>query len=92
MYVLSLLTDDEGVGPGLGALLASAIYKILKLLDYEQNNGSQDRDDTMQIVRLIKGIEGSSFSRDTFSQKDPVGEIIVSEVDPKSKEVGGATV
>ena len=39
-----VLVNPLGVGPGLGALLASAVYKVLKLLKYHEVNGTQDRD------------------------------------------------
>lgn len=37
----------RGVGPGLGASIATGFYLMLKLLSYEKVNGKQDRDDTI---------------------------------------------
>ena len=37
----------QGVGPGLGALIATGFYSILKLFSYEKVNGKQDRNDTI---------------------------------------------
>lgn len=36
--------DPTGLGPSLGAVLAASIYTVLKLVNYEEVNGSQDRD------------------------------------------------
>jgi len=38
----SMLTCFLGVGPLVGAVIAAALYKLLKLLDYEAVNGHQD--------------------------------------------------
>jgi hypothetical protein len=39
-----VLVNQLGVGPSLGALLASAVYKVLKFLKYHEVNGTQDRE------------------------------------------------
>lgn len=33
---------SAGVGPGLGAILAAAFYKLMKILEYETANPGQD--------------------------------------------------
>ena len=38
--------DTIGVGPGLGAILSTGLYTMMKVLDYDKVNGTQDRDDT----------------------------------------------
>ena len=39
----AVLVNSLGVGPSLGALLGSAVYKVLKHLNYHEVNGTQDR-------------------------------------------------
>jgi hypothetical protein len=41
-WPIPILTSP-GVGPLLGALLAAAFYKLLKVLNYEDVNGDQDK-------------------------------------------------
>jgi len=35
-----------GVGPGLGAIIATGLYTMLKVLNYDDVDESPDRDDT----------------------------------------------
>jgi hypothetical protein len=37
----------EGVGPSLGAVLSTGLYMMLKVLNYEDVNGSADRDEAI---------------------------------------------
>lgn len=37
----------EGVGPSLGAMVSTGFYTMLKVLNYHEVNGTQDRDDTL---------------------------------------------
>ena len=36
----------EGVGPSLGAVVSTGLYMTLRLLNYEDVNGSADEDET----------------------------------------------
>lgn len=36
----------EGAGPGLGAIISTGLYTLLKVLNYYDVNGTQDRDET----------------------------------------------
>jgi aquaporin rerated protein, other eukaryote len=40
-----------GLGPCLGALLSTGFYRLLKGLNYQEVNGTQDRDDTKVVVQ-----------------------------------------
>ena len=40
-----------GVGPFLGSLVSTGFYRLLKALNYQEVNGTQDRDDTMVITK-----------------------------------------
>jgi hypothetical protein len=42
-----------GVGPFLGAILSTGLYILMKVLDYEKVNGTQDRDDTILIAHIV---------------------------------------
>lgn len=42
---LALTTHSSGVGPFIGTLLATALYKLIKILEYEMANPGQDGDD-----------------------------------------------
>ena len=46
-----------GVGPGLGAALGAAVYKILLLVNYKTLNPGQD-DDGLSVVRCEIGRKG----------------------------------
>jgi len=61
-------------------MLASGIYKLFKLLDYEKNNGSQDRDDTALVAQVFPharhndgGIESKYRSGDVIFAELRVG-------------------
>jgi aquaporin rerated protein, other eukaryote len=71
----------KGLGPSLGAMLAAAIFKILKLLEYELNNGDQDRDDTMLIARIVEN-KGDLKK----------GQVIVAEIGGASGHAGGGEI
>jgi hypothetical protein len=49
IYCTSQLTNQNwyhlGLGPVLGAFLATGFYLFMKVLDYEQVNGDQDKDE-----------------------------------------------
>jgi hypothetical protein len=59
VFFLLYSTDNIGVGPGLGALLSTGLYVLMKVLDYEKVNGSQDRDDTLLVAQIIPRHETS---------------------------------
>jgi aquaporin rerated protein, other eukaryote len=44
----------SGVGPGLGAIVSTGLYTMMKVLDYDKVNGTQDRDDTLLIAHIIQ--------------------------------------
>jgi aquaporin related protein len=44
----------SGVGPGLGAIVSTGLYTMIKVLDYEKVNGTQDRDDTLIVAHIIQ--------------------------------------
>jgi aquaporin related protein len=90
-----LRADRVGVGPGLGAILSTGLYIMMKVLDYDKVNGTQDRDDTILVAHIMPRPEssgsGSASSAvatvvenggrgDYFDSKD----IVVSEVKPGS--------
>ena len=45
-----VLVNPLGVGPSLGALLASAVYKVLKLLKYHEVNGTLKSARTGEVI------------------------------------------
>ena len=48
-YIVNILLEEaliEGLGPLLGAVVSTGLYILLKILNYEDVNGSADRDDT----------------------------------------------
>jgi hypothetical protein len=45
LYFFKYATNLLGVGPILGAFLATGLYLFMKVLDYEQVNGNQDKDE-----------------------------------------------
>lgn len=55
-----------GLGPSLGALLSTGVYKMLKFLRYEEVCGTEDRDDTM----LVAKIETSDRDKSSSSSQD----------------------
>jgi hypothetical protein len=90
-----------GVGPGLGAILSTGLYIMMKVLDYDKVNGTQDRDDTILVAHIMPRPATSSSSTDSaavatvvdgnrpqyFDQKD----LIVSEVRPGSGPMSPTT-
>ena len=81
---LDLMTDCVGVGPGLGALVASGLYTFLKVFGYEKIGGAGDRDDTMMVARLIEQMSHEGNGE---------GKVVVAEVVSKSTNGGtGAAV
>jgi Major intrinsic protein len=45
---------NSGVGPGLGAIVSTGLYTMMKVLDYDKVNGTQDRDDTLLVAHIIQ--------------------------------------
>jgi len=48
-FIVNILLEEElieGLGPLLGAVVSTGLYILLKILNYEDVNGSADRDDT----------------------------------------------
>jgi len=64
-------------------MLAATIYKILKFLEYEQNNGSQDRDETMLIAQIMQNV-GEMGSSQHVALKN--GQLIVAEIQNKEDD------
>lgn len=52
------------LGPALGALLSTGLYVMMKVLDYEKVNGTQDRDDTILVAHIIPRNSAGSIQRD----------------------------
>jgi hypothetical protein len=68
-----------GVGPGLGALVATGLYTFLKVFGYEKVGGAGDRDETMVVARLVEesGLETNGD-----------GKVVVAKVVSKSNADG----
>jgi hypothetical protein len=50
LYLLKRINLTLGVGPILGAFLATGLYLFMKVLDYEQVNGDQDKYELDHVV------------------------------------------
>jgi Major intrinsic protein len=56
IYCTPFLTSRglmPGVGPFLGAIVSTGLYTMMKVLDYEKVNGTQDRDDTVLVAHIV---------------------------------------
>lgn len=64
------MTNCLGVGPGLGALVASGLYTFLRVFGYQEIGGAGDRDDTMIVARLVEqdDHEGNGNSKNVVAE------------------------
>lgn len=70
-----------GVGPGLGALVATGLYTFLKVVGYEKVGGAGDRDDTMMVARIVE---------ESVDEGNGDGKVVVAKVVSKSNRASGA--
>jgi hypothetical protein len=68
-----------GVGPGLGALVATGLYTFLKVFGYEKVGGVGDRDETMVVARLVE---------ESGPETNGDGKVVVAKVVSKSNGDG----
>jgi hypothetical protein len=60
-----------GIGPGLGAILASGLYGFFKFFHYETVNGSQDRDGTAMNESPTRSVIDDTQSQSPMAGSAP---------------------
>jgi len=73
-------SNPQGVGPSLGALLASAVYKVLKGLNYHQVNASTQAQPSIPIKSDNPSINSTALDNPGSSRKG------------KGRDEGGALI